>query len=75
VGPSFWFRAHPKGNFDNLSVIRSIRKEYPRATFFVYWQGWSSLLMDAKMGIVENRNAEGLLNDPWVITRESIDWR
>ena len=75
VGPAFWLRAHPRGNFDNASVIRGIREEYPRATFFVYWQGWSSLLMDVKMGIVENRNAAGLLGDTWVITRESVDWR
>jgi hypothetical protein len=27
------------------------------------------------MGIVENRNADGLLGDKWVITRESVDWR
>ncbi len=75
VGPAFWLRAHPRGNFDNASVIRGIREEYPRATFFLYWQGWSSLLMDVKMGIVENRNAAGLLGDTWVITRESVDWR
>jgi len=25
------------------------------------------------MGIVENRNAAGLLNDPWVITLDEVD--
>jgi mannan endo-1,4-beta-mannosidase len=75
VGPAFWLRAHPRGDFDNVSVIRSIRADYPQATFFVYWHGWSSLLLDVKMGIVQNRNAAALLNDPWVITRGSVDWR
>jgi mannan endo-1,4-beta-mannosidase len=75
VGPAFWYKAHPRGNFDDTSVIRSIREEYPRATFFVFWQGWSSLLLNVKMGIVENQNAVDLLNDPWVITRDSVQWR
>jgi hypothetical protein len=75
VGPAFWLRAHPRGDFDNVSVIRSIRADYPQATFFLYWHGWSSLLLDVKMGIVQNRNAAGLLNDPWVITRGSVAWR
>ena len=75
VGPAFWLFAHPRGGFDNASVIRSIRTDYPQATFFVYWSGWSSLLMNVQMGIVQNRNAKELLHDPWVITRGSVSWR
>ena len=73
VGPAFWWKAHPSGTFDNTLIIRDIRSKYPGIVFFLYWHGWSSLLMDVKMGIVENRNAAGLLNDPWVITLDEVD--
>lgn len=67
VGPAFWLNAHPRGRFDTRIVIDGIRSKYPATTYFVFWQGWSSLLLDVKMGLVENLFARELLSDPWVI--------
>jgi mannan endo-1,4-beta-mannosidase len=75
VGPAFWPSAHPSGQFDSTSVIRSIRERYPAVTYFVYWHGWGSILYRTRMAIVENRNAAGLLSDPWVVTRDEVSWR
>jgi mannan endo-1,4-beta-mannosidase len=75
VGPAFWPGAHPGGRFDNTSVIRSVRERYPAVVYFVYWHGWGSVLHRTLMAIVENLNAAGLLNDPWVVTRDEVDWR
>jgi mannan endo-1,4-beta-mannosidase len=75
IGPAFWLRAHPRGDFDNTLVVRGIRSKYPAMVFFLYWHGWSSLVMDVKMGIVQNKDAAGLLNDPWVITLDEMPVR
>ncbi len=75
VGPAFWLTAHPRGDWDTTIVIDAIRKRYPATTYFVFWQGWSALLMDAKMGLVENRNARELLSAPGVVPLERLDWR
>lgn len=72
VGPAFWLSAHPRGRFDTRIVIDGIRSKYPATTYFVFWQGWQSMLLDVKMGLVDNLNARELLNDPWVIPLSKV---
>ena len=67
VGPAFWLSAHPRGRFDTRLVIDGIRRKYPATTYFVFWQGWNSMLLNVKMGLVDNLYARELLTDPWVI--------
>ena len=67
VGPAFWLGAHPRGRFDTRLVIDGIRRKYPATTYFVFWQGWNSMLLNVKMGLVDNLYARELLADPWVI--------
>lgn len=74
-GPAFWLSAHPRGRFDTRIVIDGIRRKYPATVYFVFWQGWSSMLLDVKMGLVENLFARELLNDPWVVPLGKVDWR
>jgi mannan endo-1,4-beta-mannosidase len=71
VGPAFWRGAHPAGTWNNTTVIRAIREDYPAVCYFLYWAGWGR----TRMAIVENENAAGLLKDPWVITLDEVDWR
>ena len=59
------------GSFDNMITINAIRNRYPQTTYFLYWHSWTG----NRVSIVDNRNARALLNDPWVITRDEIDWR
>lgn len=75
VGPAFWMSAHPRGRFDTRIVIEAIRKKYPATVYFMFWQGWSSMLLNVKMGMAENLNARELLSDPWVVNRGSLDWK
>ena len=63
VGPS---RAS-RGSFDYASVIASVKARYPATCFFQAWAwGWS---------IAENRNGKKLLDDPWIVGRDELDWR
>jgi mannan endo-1,4-beta-mannosidase len=38
---------------------------------FNCWHGWTN----AKVSLAEISNADKLMNDPWVISAENIDWR
>lgn len=64
---------HPTrdGSWDNTNLINRIRDVYPKIAYFYYWESWT----DNKVAIVDNQNASALLNDPWVITRDELDWR
>ncbi len=75
VGPAFWWGAHPQGEFDTQKVIKAIRNKYPSIVYFMFWQGWSTLFSSTKMAIVENKNAKQLLQDPWVITLDEVNWK
>jgi len=75
VGPAFWFFAHPRGKYDTRMVVETIRNRFPEIRFFAYWHGWSSFMFKAKMGIVENAHYEQMFQDPWVVTRDSLNWR
>lgn len=55
------------GTMDYDAFIKTVREEYPRTTFFLPWHtGWS---------IIENRNGDAMMDDPWIIDRGEIDCR
>lgn len=54
-------------HYDYARLIRQIRERYPETVGF---QAWNS-----DWALVEQVNAKGLLEDPWVITREGLEWR
>jgi mannan endo-1,4-beta-mannosidase len=59
------------GSWDAAAIIEQIRTRYPNLTLFNCWHGWT----DVKMALAEIRNADKLMNDPWIISAENIDWR
>jgi mannan endo-1,4-beta-mannosidase len=59
------------GSWDARTIIKRIRENYPAMTYFHVWHGWQGKIME----LVKDRHTEELMNDPWVITRENIDWR
>ncbi len=59
------------GTWDNMTVINGIRNYSPHTVYFHHWHDWP----DHYVAIVSNLNASQLMDDPWVITREEVDWR
>jgi hypothetical protein len=59
------------GSFDNVRLINTIKQRYPQTSYFLLWHSWT----DNEIAIVDNQNAIALLNDPWVITRDEVQWR
>ena len=59
------------GSWDNTILIETIKKRYPKIVAFLAWSSWPGNLIS----LIDNPNAKELLNDPWVMTREEVDWR
>lgn len=59
------------GSWDARTIINRIRSTYPAMTYFNCWHGWENKIME----LVRDRHTEELMNDPWVITRDTVDWR
>lgn len=59
------------GSYDNTRLINAIRHKMPDITFFQVWSSWRN----ANIAIVDNQKATELLNDPWIINREDVNWK
>jgi mannan endo-1,4-beta-mannosidase len=59
------------GSWDARTIINRIRSTYPQMTYFNCWHGWQHKIME----LVRDKHTEELMNDPWVITRDKVDWR
>ncbi|MDB5104159.1 MAG: Mannan endo,4-beta-mannosidase [Fibrobacteres bacterium] len=57
---------NPPGDFDYRKLIDGIRKDFPRTCFFMSW--------NAKWSLPQNRFAKELLEDPWIVNREDLDF-
>ena len=54
-------------NVDYNQIFQSIKTRFPKTTFIHAWNGpW---------GFQGHRNIEQMMNDPWMITREKLDWQ
>ncbi|ONI70226.1 hypothetical protein ALI144C_46970 [Actinosynnema sp. ALI-1.44] len=59
------------GSWKATEIIGKIRTRYPQMTMFNCWHGW----VDAKVALVEISETDKLMNDPWVMSLETIDLR
>ncbi|MCE7005494.1 glycoside hydrolase family 26 protein [Kibdelosporangium philippinense] len=59
------------GSWDARTIIKRIKENYPAMTYFHCWHGWENKIME----LARDKYAEELMNDPWVITRDKVDWR
>lgn len=57
--------------YDNLNLIRAVREQYPMMISATYWHSWTGV----RTAIADCRNVEALMNHPWVIDRDKLDWR
>jgi len=57
------------GSYNNVTTINRIRNRYPATSYVLQWSSWSG----NDVAIIDNQNAQGLLDDPWVITRDELD--
>jgi len=65
------------GSWSNLTYIRQIRVRYPRCSFFAAWNSFvtGGGRVPVRLAIVDNPQAKELMEDPWIVTRDQLDWR
>ncbi|MCR4413625.1 MAG: glycosyl hydrolase, partial [Thermoguttaceae bacterium] len=65
------------GSWSNLTYIEQIRARYPRCSFFAAWNSFvtGGGRIPVRLAIVDNPHARELMEDPWIVTRDRLDWR
>jgi mannan endo-1,4-beta-mannosidase len=58
------------GSMDTTKIIARIKKDYPRIAYWVSWHQYPGQMWS----IIGNKNADKLMNDPSVITRDDFRW-
>lgn len=64
-----------RGDFDMTGVLDGIKTRFPRTTFFMNWSSWNNITGPHLMCIVQNQKAAELMSDPWIISRDEVNWR
>ncbi|HVU07788.1 MAG TPA: glycosyl hydrolase [Verrucomicrobiae bacterium] len=59
--------ADPPGSYDYTRFLAGVKKNFPRAVFFMSW--------NAKWSLAANTNVAQFLNDGWVVNREDLPKR
>jgi mannan endo-1,4-beta-mannosidase len=58
------------GSLDTTQIIARIKKDYPRIAYWVSWHQYPGEVWS----IIGNKNADKLMQDPAVITRDDFRW-
>jgi hypothetical protein len=65
------------GTFSNTTYIAGISNNFPRLSYFspynTFTTGFGAITK--KYALVDNLDAAGLLNHPWIVTRDELAWR
>ena len=56
--------SNPPGDYDYRQFLEGVKKDFPKAVFFMSW--------DAKWSLARNNNVKELLADPWIINRADL---
>jgi len=59
------------GSFDNTLMLKAVKDHAQDILYWTTWHDWP----DHYVSMTSNLNAKELLEDPWVITRDEVDWK
>ncbi len=62
-------------NWSNLTFLGGISNTVQRCSFFCAWNSFSNGTNTVYHAISDNAQAAELMNSPWVMTREELNWR
>jgi mannan endo-1,4-beta-mannosidase len=55
---------NPPGDYDYRRFLEGVKKDFPKAVFFMSWDG--------KWSLARNENVKELLADPWIVNRADL---
>ena len=56
--------SNPPGDYDYRRFLEGVKKDFPKAVFFMSWDG--------KWSLARNNNVKELLADPWIVNRADL---
>jgi hypothetical protein len=77
AGPGKSLPTSRDGSFDNMTYITQIAARYPRMSFFIVWNSFTTGGGSTynHLAIIDNRNPDLLMTDSRVLTRDEVRWR
>lgn len=75
AGPGAGVGGQWDGSWDTTIISSSLRARYPRCSFVCAWASFNNIPNYKHLALMENQNVAGLLADPWIATREAVNWK
>lgn len=77
AGPGKSLPTSRDGSFDNMTYITQIAARYPRMSFFIVWNSFTTGGGSTynHLAIIDNANPDRLISDSRVLTRDELRWR
>ena len=63
------------GTFTNTVYLEGMSNHFPRLSYFCIYNSFPFGGSNKLYGLVDNLDAQGLFDHPWVVTREELGWR
>ena len=55
---------NPPGDYDYMRFLEGVKKDFPKAVFFMSW--------NARWSLARNNNVKVFLSDPWIVNRADL---
>lgn len=77
AGPGQTLPTSRDGSFDNMTYITQIAARYPRMSFFIAWNSFTTNggASTEHLAIIDNTHPDQLMTDSRVVTRDELRWR
>lgn len=63
------------GSWDTRIISTNLHASNPRCSFFCAWSTFNNGMQTKHLALMDNQNVAALLADPWIATREAVNWK
>ncbi len=63
------------GSWDTRVISTNLHASYPRCSFLCAWSTFNNGTQTKHLALMDNQNVAALLADPWIATREAVNWK
>ena len=75
AGPNAGSLGQWDGSWDTRIITTNLHARYPRCSFFCAWSTFNNGTQTRHLALMDNQNVAALLADPWIATREAVNWK
>ncbi len=74
AGPNPGVGGRWDGSWDTTIISSNLHAHFPRCSFLCAWASFNNGQAAKHLAFVENQNVAAMLADPWIATREVVNW-